>query len=165
MVRRIAFIGLATLTFTSAWASAAVAQTPVIAPPDADPRFVLAEHAIDRITATVLPRAGDAQPANDDRISQVVETVRAIVSDTVAADARSADAMQDVCATTLGITKPAEPPAITTAVGGDRRNELAYACTDYLLARIKLAKLAVQDQGQTRALRQLQRTLRPRRTR
>jgi hypothetical protein len=156
----------AILALASPSASSAQAVLPTTeGQPGIDPRFSLAKHAIDRITATVLPRAGESQPANDDRISQVVETVRAIVSDTIAADARSADAMHEFCSATLGIVKASQPVATTAAGTNDRRGELAYACTDYMLARIKLAKLAVQDQGQARALKQLERTLRRRRVR
>ena len=165
MVRQSAWAWFRVLALASACASAASAQTPTTASSETDPRFALAEHAIDRVTATVLPQAGGSQPANDDRISQVVETVRAIVSDTIAADTRSADAMHEFCVSTLGGTKPTDQTANAAVAGGDRRGELAYACTDYLLARIKLAKLAVQDQGQARALKQLQRSLRPRRAR
>ena len=166
MRTELASVIAAILALASPSASSAQAVTPTTdGQSGIDPRFSLAEHAIDRITATVLPRAGESQPANDDRISQVVETVRAIVSDTIAADARSADAMHEFCSATLGIAKAGEPAAAIGAAGIDRRGELAYACTDYMLARIKLAKLAVQDQGQARAIKQLQRTLRRRRTR
>lgn len=140
-------------------------QTPtasVFPPPAADPRFALAEHAIDRIVATVTARPGDAHAVNDDRISQVVETVRAIVNDTLAADARSADAMRGLCTRTLGLDQPVSATESATA-GGERRAELAYACTDYLLAEIKLAKIAALDRAQNKALNRLMQSLRTRR--
>lgn len=115
-----------------------------------DPRFALAEHAIDRITATITPRPTTAAVPNDDRISQVVETVRAIVSDTLTADAKTADAMQSFCITTI------YPPMPTTIAAP----ELKAACADYLLARIKLAKASLPDKTNVRALRRLSRNLR-----
>ena len=159
---RAVVIGLVVAT-TGLVCSTQPLQAAETAPRMNDQRFQLAEHAIDRIVETVKPEPGSATPANDDRISQVVETVRGIVADTLATDAKANDSVEAFCVGAVGLGADGRMSATTAATGiadPARKPELAFACADYLLARIRLAKITVQSQTEARALRDFARSIR-----